>query len=131
MYYIAKVSLEGSRWLAEFPAAPGCATFSESEKELAEMARDAIHGWLASWLDAGDVPPEARRPPAVRRRDPRAGPGRGGRGGEVWSRRETGMRKQVSWMRRHRRVEQVLPREESTSGKPIPCAAWGDPRGEA
>ena len=33
-------------------------------------------------------------------------------------RRETGMRKQVSWMRKHRRVEQVLLREESTPGKP-------------
>ena len=28
-------------------------------------------------------------------------------------------------------IEQVLPREESTPGKPSPCAAWGDPRGEA
>jgi hypothetical protein len=25
----------------------------------------------------------------------------------------------------------VLPREEFDPGKPIPCAAWGDPRGEA
>lgn len=50
-------------------------------------------------------------------------------------RRETGMRKQVSWMRKHRRVEQVLPREESTPGKPNPCAALAShgakPRGEA
>jgi hypothetical protein len=29
------------------------------------------------------------------------------------------------------KVEQVLPQEESTPGKPSPCAARGDPRGEA
>ena len=32
---------------------------------------------------------------------------------------------------RHRQFEQVLSREESTSEKSIPCAAWGDPRSEA
>ena len=56
---------------------------------------------------------------------------RGAGGVRSGKRRETGMRKQVSEMRKHRRVEQVLSREESTPGKPIPCAAWGDPRGEA
>jgi hypothetical protein len=30
-----------------------------------------------------------------------------------------------------KKVEQVLPREESTPGKPSPCAAWGDSRSEA
>ena len=44
---------------------------------------------------------------------------------------ETGMRKQVSEDEQHQRVKQVLPREESTPGKANPCAAWGDPRGEA
>jgi hypothetical protein len=28
-------------------------------------------------------------------------------------------------------MDQVLPREELDPGKPNPCAAWGDPRGEA
>jgi len=46
-------------------------------------------------------------------------------------RRETGMRKQVREMRRHRRVKQVLPREEHAPGKPILCAAQGDLRREA
>jgi hypothetical protein len=31
----------------------------------------------------------------------------------------------------HQVIEQVLPQEESTPGKPRPCAAWGDPHGEA
>ncbi len=44
---------------------------------------------------------------------------------------KTGMRKQVSMMEKHQSIEQVLPREESTPGKANPCAAWGDPRGEA
>jgi hypothetical protein len=44
---------------------------------------------------------------------------------------QTGRRKQVSETRRHQRIEQILSRKESTSGKPIPCAAWSDPRGEA
>jgi|SRR5450432_819590 len=44
---------------------------------------------------------------------------------------QTGRSKQVSEKSRHRQFEQVLPREEFTPGKSIPCAAWGDPRGEA
>jgi len=46
-------------------------------------------------------------------------------------RRETGMRKQVSTMEQHQEIEQVLPREESTPGKPNPCAARSDSRSEA
>jgi hypothetical protein len=41
------------------------------------------------------------------------------------------MRKKVSKMNKHLRIEQVLPREESDPGKSSPCASWGDPRGEA
>jgi hypothetical protein len=44
---------------------------------------------------------------------------------------KTGMREQVSNEEQHQQIEQVLPREESTPGKASPCAAWGDPRGEA
>ena len=44
---------------------------------------------------------------------------------------QTGRRKQVSERNRHRRIKQILSREESTPGKPIPYAAWSDPRGEA
>jgi hypothetical protein len=45
---------------------------------------------------------------------------------------KTGARKQVSEMkRRGRNVERVLPQEESTPGKSIPCAARGDLRSEA
>jgi len=31
----------------------------------------------------------------------------------------------------HVKVEQVLPQEESTPGKPSPCVRRGDPQGEA
>jgi hypothetical protein len=41
------------------------------------------------------------------------------------------MRKQVSKIGKHQEIEQVLSREESTPGKPIPCVERGDPRGEA
>ncbi|XXT24689.1 hypothetical protein WME94_24460 [Sorangium sp. So ce429] len=44
---------------------------------------------------------------------------------------KTGMREQVSNEEQHQQIEQVLPREEFTPGKANPCAAWGDPRGEA
>jgi len=44
---------------------------------------------------------------------------------------KTDRRKQVSKKSRHRRFGQVLPREESTPGKPNPCATQGDLRGEA
>jgi hypothetical protein len=44
---------------------------------------------------------------------------------------KTDRRKQVSKRSRHRRLEQVLPREESTPGKPNPCAVQGDLQGEA
>lgn len=33
--------------------------------------------------------------------------------------------------RKYRRIEQVLPQEESTPGKPTLCAAQGDLRREA
>jgi hypothetical protein len=37
----------------------------------------------------------------------------------------------VSEKERHQRIEQVLPQEESTPGKSIPCAVTGDRQGEA
>jgi DNA-binding XRE family transcriptional regulator/predicted RNase H-like HicB family nuclease len=57
MYYLAKVSREGKFWLAEFPDAPGCQTFAESRAALDTMARDALDGWLRSWLVTGETPP--------------------------------------------------------------------------
>lgn len=44
---------------------------------------------------------------------------------------KTDRRKQVSKRSRHQRIEQVLPWEESTPRKPIPCALRGDSQGEA
>lgn len=44
---------------------------------------------------------------------------------------KTGRRKQVTETSRHRRIKEVLPREESAPGKPNLCATRGDSRGEA
>jgi predicted RNase H-like HicB family nuclease/DNA-binding XRE family transcriptional regulator len=63
MHYVAFVHREGKHWLAEFPDAPGCQTFADSEAELRAAAKEALHGWLEAHLVSGDAPdkPRARR----------------------------------------------------------------------
>lgn len=65
MHYTAIITREGRQWLAEFPDAPGCQTFADSEEELASAAAEALEGWLEATLIAGQVPsvPKARRAP--------------------------------------------------------------------
>src|SRR5579863_1445108 len=56
MHYVAYISKEGRQTLAEFPDCPGCQTFSDGE-DLAEVAREALEGWLEAHLIDGQVPP--------------------------------------------------------------------------
>jgi DNA-binding XRE family transcriptional regulator/predicted RNase H-like HicB family nuclease len=56
MHYVAYISKEGRHTLAEFPDCPGCQTFSDGE-DLAEVAREALEGWLEAHLVDGKVPP--------------------------------------------------------------------------
>ena len=56
MHYVAHVSKEGRRTLAEFPDCPGCQTFTDGE-DLFEVAREALEGWLEAHLVDGQVPP--------------------------------------------------------------------------
>jgi putative transcriptional regulator len=56
MHYVAYISREGRHTLAEFPDCPGCQTFSDGE-DLAEVAREALEGWLEAHLVDGQVPP--------------------------------------------------------------------------
>jgi DNA-binding XRE family transcriptional regulator/predicted RNase H-like HicB family nuclease len=70
MYYTAHVYREARRWLAEFPDAPGCQTFADSEGDLADAAKEALEGWLEAHLVGGDAPPKPRarhRTPARRK----------------------------------------------------------------
>jgi ribosome-binding protein aMBF1 (putative translation factor) len=60
MYYIAHVSREGKRWLAEFPGCPGCQTFATTEAGLRVAAVEALEGWLEAHLIDGRVPPRPR-----------------------------------------------------------------------
>lgn len=61
MRYVATVTQEGEHWLAEFPDAPGCQTFADNEAELHAAAKEALEGWLESWLVTGDAPPRPKR----------------------------------------------------------------------
>ena len=45
-----------------FPDLPGCQTCGETLEEAKAMAADALEGWLAVTLEAGEAPP---RPQAV------------------------------------------------------------------
>jgi len=57
MHYVAYISREGNQVLADFPDCPGCQTFADSGDEIAEMAREALEGWLEAHLVDGQVPP--------------------------------------------------------------------------
>ena len=37
---------ENDLWCGSVPALPGCHTWAETERELMEMLKDAIGGWL-------------------------------------------------------------------------------------
>ena len=68
MIYLARLSKEGRRTLAEFPDCPGCQTYAEPGEDLAILAKDALDGWLEAHLMYGEAPPQpkARVPAAAR-----------------------------------------------------------------
>lgn len=57
MEYVAELSREGRQTLIEFPDCPGCQTFADPGDDVAELARDALEGWLAVHLEGGEAPP--------------------------------------------------------------------------
>jgi DNA-binding XRE family transcriptional regulator/predicted RNase H-like HicB family nuclease len=57
MRYIAYISREGKRVLAEFPDCPGCQTYADHDEAIAEVAREALEGWLEAHLVDGQIPP--------------------------------------------------------------------------
>ena len=61
MFYPALVFREGRHWLAEFPDAPGCQTFADSETALMARAAEALEGWLEAHLVDGQAPPAPKR----------------------------------------------------------------------
>lgn len=70
MHYAAYIRREGTQWLADFPDAPGCQTFADSEEELRDAAKEALEGWLEAHLVGGDAPDKPRirhRAPAGRK----------------------------------------------------------------
>ena len=90
------------------------------------------HRPLRQPLTRGGSPVREIRPPgSVRGAARKGGPYRDTNDNDEGAPAQTGRRKWVSWMKIHRRIEQIPPREESAPGKPIPCAARGDSRGEA
>lgn len=60
--YPAIVEKEGKNVLAEFPTCPGCQTFAPPGHDIEREAKDALEGWLETWLQERQVPP---RPPAT------------------------------------------------------------------
>jgi DNA-binding XRE family transcriptional regulator/predicted RNase H-like HicB family nuclease len=65
MEYLARATKERQRTLVDFPDCPGCQTFAERGEDIAQLARDALEGWLETHLEDGDAPP---RPTTRRRR---------------------------------------------------------------
>jgi HTH-type transcriptional regulator/antitoxin HigA len=61
MHYLAVITHEGDRTLAEFPDCPGCQTFADSDGDIGASAKDALEGWLESSIANGDDirPPSA------------------------------------------------------------------------
>ena len=60
MRYLATLAKDGRATLIEFPDCPGCQTFVTGRASAADVARDALEGWLELHLEDGDVPPEPR-----------------------------------------------------------------------
>lgn len=61
MQYVASLSKEGRRTLIEFPDCPGCQTFAGSGKDVREVAREALEGWLEAHLALGEASPPPRQ----------------------------------------------------------------------
>ena len=61
MQYTAVTKREGKRTLVEFPDCPGCQTFSEASEAAADVAREALEGWLEVHLEDGEAPPRPAR----------------------------------------------------------------------
>lgn len=57
MRYLARITKEGTRTLIDFPDCPGCQTFAERKESVAEVAREALEGWLEVHLEDGEAPP--------------------------------------------------------------------------
>lgn len=57
MRYAAKIAREGKHWTIEFPDAPGCATFGDSREDALVQGREALTGWIRSYLLTGETPP--------------------------------------------------------------------------
>lgn len=60
MRYVATLSNEGRKTLIEFPDCPGCQTFASGRESIADLAGDALYGWLELHLEEGEAPPEPR-----------------------------------------------------------------------
>ncbi len=61
MQYTGVVTRDRKYWCIEFPDAPGCSTFAESERALEHAAQGALEGWLEAWLVTDETPPEPKR----------------------------------------------------------------------
>lgn len=68
MNYLARLTKEGRRTLAQFPDCPGCQTFADPGEDVSALAKDALDGWLEAHLMYGEAPPrpKARVPAAAR-----------------------------------------------------------------
>lgn len=61
MFYFAKIAKDGRGYSVVFPDCPGCQTCGDDREDAARMAADALEGWLAATLLAGEVPPRPAR----------------------------------------------------------------------
>lgn len=61
VHYAAIITREGRNTLAEFPDCPGCQTFADPGESIADMAAEALTGWLEAHLVDGEAPPRPRR----------------------------------------------------------------------
>ena len=50
---------EGGGYLAEFPDLPGCMADGETVEETIHEASDALHAWITTAKDFGDLIPES------------------------------------------------------------------------
>jgi predicted RNase H-like HicB family nuclease/DNA-binding XRE family transcriptional regulator len=60
MFYHAKVKFDGQYWPVEFPDAPGCVTFGHTKVQALERAKEALEGWLESYVENGESPPRPK-----------------------------------------------------------------------
>lgn len=75
MIYMARITKEGRRTLAQFPDCPGCQTFAAPGENVSELAKDALDGWLEAHLMYGEAPPPPKaRVPALSRLAVRVNP---------------------------------------------------------